>query len=118
MRLIAALILMLTLTACSDSGPAPGQAIAIVGARLEPGLDLEPIPFSVVVIENGKFAAVGPQQTTPVPKGAQTVDGKGFIVLPLPYTATIAPGEPANLMLRDAETGTPADIMQDGQWIQ
>jgi hypothetical protein len=46
------------------------------------------------------------------------MQGAGKVIQPSPYTATIAVGEPANLLLRDAESGTPERIMQDGNWIQ
>jgi hypothetical protein len=108
---------VLAMAGCS--GPADsGGGLAIVGARLEPSLDAEPIPFSVVVVREGKIAAAGPQASTPVPKGAETMQGAGKVIQPSPYTATIAVGEPANLLLRDAESGTPERIMQDGNWIQ
>ncbi len=98
--------------------PNEGGGIAIVGARLEPSLDAEPIPYSVVVVRDGKIVAAGPQASTPVPKGTETVKGAGMVIQPSPYTAKIAPGEPANLLLRDAESGRPGRIMQDGEWIQ
>lgn len=101
----------------SCSAPA-SSGIAIVGGRLEPSLDAEPIPYSVVIVRDGKIEAAGPQATTPVPKGMETVSGAGKVILPSPYTGRIAPGEPANLLIRDAETGVPERIMQEGQWIQ
>jgi hypothetical protein len=107
---------LIALAACSMPGGEGG--IAIVGARLEPSLDAEPIPFSVVVIRDGQIVAAGPQATTPVPKGAETIQGAGKVIQPSPYTATIAAGQPANLLLRDAESGTPERIMSEGQWIE
>jgi hypothetical protein len=107
---------LLSLAGCSSPGE-PGLKV-IVGGRLEPGLDQEPIPRSVVVIQDGKIRAAGPQASTPVPKGAETIDGSGKLIQPMPYNATIAPGNPANLMIRDAESGAPERIMQDGDWVQ
>lgn len=113
-----ALLIATTLfaAACTEPDGASGQ-IAIVGARLEPSLDAEPIPFSVVVIADGKIAAAGPQASTPVPKGAETIQGAGRVIQPSPYTATIAPGNPANLLIRNAETLAPEAVMRDGQWV-
>jgi imidazolonepropionase-like amidohydrolase len=91
---------------------------AIVGGRLEASLDAEPIEFSVVVIAEGKIRAAGPQASTPVPKGAETISAKGLVIQPMPYTGKIAPGEPADLMLRNAESFAPDRLMRDGEWVQ
>ena len=112
---VALTTVLLLLAACTS--PGESGITAIVGAQLEPSLDAEPIPFSVVVVANGIIQAAGPQQTTPVPKGAETIRGAGMLILPMPYTATIAPGEPANLMIRDSETRAPKALMRDGVWI-
>jgi len=112
----SSLVFALLLVSCSM--PDGGGGIAIVGARLEPSLDAEPIPYSVVVIRDGKIEAAGPQASTPVPKGVETMQGAGKVILPSPYTGKIAPGEPASLLIRDVESGVPERIMQDGEWIQ
>lgn len=110
-------LLFLVLAGCAEPATEPGLK-AIVGGRLEASLDAEPVPFSVVVIAGGKIRAVGPQATVPVPKGAETIPAKGKLIRPMPYTATIAEGGPANLMVFDAESGTPERVMQDGDWVQ
>ena len=102
---------------CGGGGSEPGLK-AIVGGRLEPSLDAEPIPYSVVVIADGKIRAAGAQSTTPVPKGAETIDAKGKVIQPMPYTGKVAAGEPADLMIRDAETFAPDRLMRDGEWVQ
>ena len=107
----------LLLASCGGGAGEPGLK-AIVGGRLEPSLDAEPIPYSVVVIANGKIREAGPQATTPVPKGAETIDAKGKVIQPMPYTGKVAPGEPADLMIRDAESFAPDRLMRDGEWIQ
>ncbi|MEO8130293.1 MAG: hypothetical protein ABI822_24545, partial [Bryobacteraceae bacterium] len=51
---------------------------AIVGAALvDP-----PIPFSVIVIADGKIVAIGPQQTVPVPTASEKINGTGKYVIP------------------------------------
>ena len=107
----------LFLAGCGGGAGEPGLK-AIVGGRLEPSLDAEPIPYSIIVIANGKIRAAGPQATTPVPKGAETIAAKGKVIQPMPYTGKIAAGEPADLMIRDAETYAPERLMRDGEWVQ
>ena len=106
----------LLLAGCGGPASEPGLK-AIVGGRLEPSLEAEPIPYSVVVIAGGKIRDAGPQATTPVPKGAETIDAKGKVIQPMPYTGKIAAGEPADLMIRDAESYAPDRLMRDGEWI-
>ncbi len=109
--------LLLLLTACAEPGTEPGLK-ALVGGRLEASLGSEPVPYSVIVIGSGKIRAMGPQQTVPVPKGAETISTKGKIVRPMPQDGAIRVGEPANLMIVDAETGAPDEVMQDGSWVR
>jgi hypothetical protein len=116
-----ALLLICLLASCgspSESSPVK----VIVGAQLDPGRDQPRLEHSVIVIRDGKFQAVGPQQSTPVPKGAQITSGMGKLVAPAPGTATvirvIAAGEPADLVLRDAATGSVEMAMHDGEWLK
>ena len=109
--------LLWLLASCgSPSGASPVKVI--VGAQLDPGHDNPKLEHSVIVISDGKFQAVGPQQSTPVPKGAQMISGSGKLVTPVPSSALIAPGEPANLVLRDAATNSAEMIMHDGEWLK
>lgn len=117
MKRLLLLACALFCAACSTAPTEPGLK-AIVGGRLEASLDAEPIEYSVVVIADGKIRAAGPQASTPVPKGAETISAKGMVIQPMPYTGRIAAGEPADLMLRDAETQAPDRLMRDGEWIQ
>jgi hypothetical protein len=104
------------LTGCAEPAKEPGLK-ALVGGRLEISLEAEPIPYSVVVVADGKIRAMGPQATTSVPKGAETISTKGSVIRPMPYNGTITVGGPANLMLYNAETGAPEGVMQNGQWL-
>jgi hypothetical protein len=61
---------------------------------------------------------MGPQQTVPVPKGAETISTKGKVVRPMPQDGAIKVGDPANLMIVDAETGAPDKVMRDGEWVR
>ena len=102
----------------ASCGPASSPVKVIVGAQLDPGHDNPRLEHSVIVIRDGKFQAVGPQQSTPVPKGAQMISGSGKLITPVPSSALIAPGEPADLVLRDAATKSAEMIMHDGEWLK
>ncbi len=99
------LLCVLALSACTS--PQESGVKVIVGARLES------IPYSVIVIANGKITAAGPQADIPVPKGAEITRGIGKIV-----TGHIAPGEPADLVLQDAATGRTEMTMRNGEWLK
>ena len=109
--------LALMMAGCAEPATETGVK-AIVGGRLEASLDAEPIPYSVIVIAAGKIRAIGPQASTPVPKGAETIAAKGKLLRPMPYDAKLAPGSPADLMQFDAATGAPERIMKDGDWVR
>lgn len=117
MKPLTLLLPLLLLVSCGDpSGSSPVKVI--VGARLDPGRDNPQLEHSVIVIRDGKFQAVGPQASTPVPKGAEMISGSGMLITPFPSTALIAPGEPANLVLRDAATKWAMGTMHDGEWLK
>jgi len=86
----------------------------IVGAKLEPGGGGTPLDYSVVVIADGKFRAVGPQSSTPVPIGAKITGGRGMTIEPIPGGEPIAVGRPANLILK----GDHERVMRGGVWVE
>lgn len=86
----------------------------IVGAKLIASPGSAPIEYSVVVVENGKFRDVGPQSSTPVPKGAELLRGIGMTIEPLPGGPPIEPGKPADLVLK----GTTDRVMRAGEWVR
>jgi hypothetical protein len=99
----------LVLVACTESS---GVKV-IVGAKLIAAPDRAPIEYSVVVIENGKFREVGPQSSTPVPKGAEITRGNGMTLEPAAGGDSIEPGHAANLILK----GATERQMHDGEWV-
>ncbi len=94
--------LILILAGCS---PATSGVKVIVGAKLGS------IDYSVVVIENGKITAAGPQSQIPVPKGSEITRGIGMTLEP--DGNPIEPGRPANLILK----GQTERKMHNGEWM-
>ena len=95
--------------------PADSGLQVIVGAKLEPGPGRPPVDFSVVVISGGKFQAVGPQSSTPVPIGAQMTRGNGMTIQPIDNDDPIEPGRSANLVLKGHDRDR---VMRGGNWVQ
>ena len=106
MRQAAIALALLILAACIS--PEESGVKVIVGAKLG-NLD-----YSVVVIADGKFRAVGPQSSTPVPKGAEITRGTGMTIEPLPGGAPIEPGQRADLVLK----GGGDRVMRGGEWVK
>jgi imidazolonepropionase-like amidohydrolase len=55
---------------------------AITGATLIDATGAAAIPDAVVLVRDGRIAAVGPRATTTIPSGVATVDGRGQTLLP------------------------------------
>jgi hypothetical protein len=101
-------IAALSLSACTP--PNASGVKVIVGAKLVmPGHD--PIDYSVVVIENGKITAAGPQAIVPVPKGSAITKGIGMTLEP--DGDSIEPGHAADLILK----GATERKMHNGEWV-
>jgi imidazolonepropionase-like amidohydrolase len=103
------------LTACTP--PQESGVKVIVGAKLITAPGAAPIEYSVVVIEGGKFREVGPQSSTPVPKGAEMTRGLGMMVEPTPGGGPIEVGKPADLILKDEKPSTER-VMRNGEWVR
>lgn len=111
MRKIA-LIAAVGLVACVS--PEESGVKVIVGAKLIAAPGRAPVDYSVVVIEKGKVRAVGPESSTPVPKGAEMTRGMGMTLEPAPGAGPIEVGNPADLVLK----GSTERVMHDGEWVQ
>jgi imidazolonepropionase-like amidohydrolase len=59
----------------------PSKEFALVGARIYPAPNAEPIMNGVVVVRNGKIASVGESAALRVPKGMRTIDCTGEILV-------------------------------------
>jgi hypothetical protein len=106
MKQIVLIVLALLLAGCIH--PDESGVKVIVGAKLGN------LPYSVVVIADGKFRAAGPQSSTPVPKGSEITSGLGMTIEPLPGGTPIQAGQPANLVLKGAAERT----MRNGEWVK
>jgi len=113
-RLLCATLWCCTLALFACVSPQESGVKVIVGAKLDPGAGRPPIDHSVVVVADGKFQAVGPQATTPVPKGADITSGLGMTIEPVPGGGPIDPGQPANLVMK----GPTERTMRNGEWAE
>lgn len=62
--------------------PERSGAFAIAGATLVDATGAAPAKDSVVIVRNGRIAAVGPHSKVAIPAGMAVVDGKGKTLLP------------------------------------
>lgn len=62
--------------------PERAGAVAIAGATLLNATGAPPLPDSVVVVRNGRIAAVGKRGTVTIPAGMAVVDGTGQTLMP------------------------------------
>jgi imidazolonepropionase-like amidohydrolase len=58
------------------------RALVVQGGRLIDGTGRPPVDNAVIVIERGRFKAVGRMGQVPVPAGAEVIDAAGLTVLP------------------------------------
>lgn len=60
----------------------PAQPLAITGITVIPMTEPGLLPGQTVVVEGGKFAAIGPAGTVSIPENANTVNGAGRYLIP------------------------------------
>jgi imidazolonepropionase-like amidohydrolase len=68
------------LAGCSTT--APSRSIVIQGATLIDGTGQAALADSVVVVQGGRFQAVGKRGEVTIPQGAEVIDAKGKTILP------------------------------------
>ena len=81
MRITALVSALLVLAAAAGPRAQP-SVLAITGATVIDGNGGPPLANAVIVVRDERIAAVGPRATTPIPAGAQTIDGAGQFVVP------------------------------------
>jgi hypothetical protein len=117
-----ALALMLSLAGC-DLLYHERQLIAITGTTLIDGEVQPPIENAVVVIDDGKIAAMGPAAEVAIPRNAWRVDGSGRFVFPSSVEQPLKVGGPADLILCNVNPARDPDYkrklagrMENGRW--
>ena len=112
MKILLASLLAACTLACTISDL---PVKVIVGATL---ID-PPIPFSVIVIKDGKITDIGPQQMVPVPTASEKTNGTGKYVIPIESGAKLQVGAAADLLLiTDPKNSSSAErIMRGGKWM-
>ncbi len=81
MRLLRTVPLVALALAVAAASPAQERPVAFVGATVMP-VSSAPIADGVVVVQNGRIAAVGPAASTPVPGNAEIVNALGRTIIP------------------------------------
>lgn len=103
------LALALLVPAFASPAVAAAQTFVVRGVTLIDGTGAPPLPDAVVVVKDGRIAAVGPASSTTVPGDATTIDGGGRTLLPGfvdthahltvgPVTAEVVDGQPRVVM--------------------
>jgi imidazolonepropionase-like amidohydrolase len=81
-KLSATVMLGTHLLAGPISAQRAGEALALVGGRLVSSPDVaNPIENGIVVVIDGRVAAIGSNKTVTIPPGAATLDCKGLVVV-------------------------------------
>jgi imidazolonepropionase-like amidohydrolase len=92
---------------------------AIVGATLLDGSN-PPTPYSIVIVKDGRIAAIGRQQDIPIPPDSDKTNGIGKFVAPLQHDGKLTVGAPADLVLLSGDSATQRTVertMRAGQWV-
>ena len=64
------------------AGTASSQSVAVTGATVIDGTGRAPIADAVVLIRDGRIAALGPAREVTIPEGATRIDARGKYVIP------------------------------------
>ncbi|HEU0071563.1 MAG TPA: amidohydrolase family protein [Alphaproteobacteria bacterium] len=96
------------------------QTLVVRGGRLIDGTGRPPVDNAVIVIENGRFKAVGPAGQVKVPEGADIVEAAGRTVLPgfIDGHAHLEDFHGELYLHLGITTATTIQIFQDGPWTQ
>jgi hypothetical protein len=106
------ILLALLLGGCAES-PGPDTKV-IVGATLLNGTDR--MEHSVILVREGRIAAMGPQQSTPIPAGSEKVNGIGKYIVSANRGQRIELGAPADLLLMSADAKIERRMV-GGKWV-
>src|SRR5215471_11194761 len=77
---VASLTLVCILAAPARAQTPVERVLALKGAKIYTSPDVAPIANGTVVVGNNRIVAVGESSSTPVPRGAYTIDCTGMVV--------------------------------------
>ena len=60
----------------------PSRTLVVQGATLIDGTGSAAVPDSIVIVQDGRFQAVGKRGEVAIPEGAEVIDAKGKTILP------------------------------------
>jgi hypothetical protein len=125
---IACIPLILAISGALVGCAAPDRDLAtyaIVGATLMDGTALVPVDNSVVLVEDGKIAAMGRASDIRIPNGAKRVNGQRRFVFPRILDQPLIVDGPADLILCEVNPARDPDYMKKtvgrmerGRWTQ
>src|SRR5215813_7988499 len=69
--------ILLCVSLCAQHG-----SVAFIDVTVVPMDSERLIPHATVVVKDGRIMAVGPVRRTPLPKGTQSIDGRGKFLMP------------------------------------
>jgi N-acetylglucosamine-6-phosphate deacetylase len=95
--------------------PVDASVQILVGGTLLDGRGGAPLDYPVVVVEEGKIRAVGPQTHVPIPTGSRKIDTTGYTIRPADGGGPLVAGAPADLVLVDS-AGKISRRMVQGTW--
>jgi imidazolonepropionase-like amidohydrolase len=114
LKMTAGAMLLALLTSVAGrtqvSPPAATSAVLYEGARLIVGDGSAPIEDGALLVENGRFAAVGRRGAVTVPAGVRRVNHTGRTVMPAMINAHVHIGYEGYTSWR-AENHTPANVL-------
>ncbi len=121
-RLLVVVLLALPLAAAGRGARQGPPAIAITHVTVVDGSSREPRADQTVVLRGDRIVAAGPARATPVPAGAQVIDGRGRWLIPGlwdMHVHTVMPGgrEAIALYVRNGVTGV-RDMASDWDSIK
>jgi imidazolonepropionase-like amidohydrolase len=79
---LAILCAGLTPAAQTPGASTPGRSLAMTGATVVDGTGAPPLTNAVIVIRDGRIAAIGPASSARIPDGVERLDLRGKTVLP------------------------------------
>jgi imidazolonepropionase-like amidohydrolase len=82
MNLKVLALVLVSLAACKNSEQAGQSFTAFTGATIIDGSGRDPIEHAVLLIRNGRVAAVGSKDSVDIPDGATVVDVSGKTIIP------------------------------------